>query len=105
MELWRVIVCRSTVLLAAFGTAALVLTMTPAQADGSPAERSWEIITCQKVDASRLPTVFGEDCDSGTWGPVDDFLIVDARSQNRYYCQEGWSEGGQWVRGKRCLPL
>ncbi|MFJ5292591.1 MULTISPECIES: hypothetical protein [unclassified Streptomyces] len=87
--------------------AALFLAAAPAAgaaaASHTTAMRAGETITCQEVDAD-LPGVFGRECTARQWGPLSGFTLTDAASGESYRCENGWAEGGLWVKGNDCVP-
>ncbi|MEV4001032.1 hypothetical protein [Actinomadura sp. NPDC049753] len=94
-------VALSTVLAAALGAAALLLTTPPADPARAAAERAGEMFVCEQVE-SRYPQVFGRTCDPGRWGPLSDFTVIDRRDDSTYRCQTGWAEGPLRVSGQSC---
>ncbi|MFD7616318.1 hypothetical protein [Streptomyces sp. NPDC059802] len=92
--------------LAAFLTSAAPVAATTAAPrttppSGNSAARAGEVFQCSEVDPD-LPNLFARDCNSGQWGPVSDFTVVDRRNNDKYYCQAGWSEGSLWLSGQGC---
>ncbi|GAA1345883.1 hypothetical protein GCM10009647_090490 [Streptomyces sanglieri] len=67
---------------------------------GSSAAQAGEVFLCGEVDPD-LPNLFKRNCNSGQWGPVSDFTVIDRRN-NKYYCQTGWAEGSLWLQGQGC---
>ncbi|GAA2284726.1 hypothetical protein AB0C84_17465 [Actinomadura sp. NPDC048955] len=96
-------VALSTVLAAALGAAALLLTTPPADPGRASAERAGEMLVCEQVE-SRYPQVFGRNCDSAQGGPLSDFTVIDRRNDNTYHCRTGWAEGSLWADGQNCRP-
>ncbi|MEU6998727.1 hypothetical protein [Nonomuraea sp. NPDC046570] len=70
----------------------------------APTMLAGEVIVCSEVSAE-LPTVFGRDCSTGTWGPLSDFTIVDRGTRAAYRCATGWAEGSLWVNGQGCRRI
>ncbi|GGQ03498.1 hypothetical protein BKA00_004482 [Actinomadura coerulea] len=95
-------VALSTVLAAALGAAALLLTTPPADPARASAERAGEMFACELVEP-RYPQVFGRNCDPGRWGPLSDFTVIDRRDDSTYRCRTGWAEGPPRVSGQSCL--
>ncbi|MEV8327084.1 hypothetical protein [Kitasatospora sp. NPDC056731] len=103
-------------LLLATGMAAAILGLTSvctagtaAAADGSthratPGKRVGEVIRCEEV-SSEPPNVMGRSCDSTTWGPLENFVVMDRTTRAGYQCQSGWAEGSLWVNGQNCRPI
>ncbi|MEE1735177.1 hypothetical protein PUR49_01255 [Streptomyces sp. BE147] len=93
---------------AAFLTAAAPAAWaTPAPARGEPGvsgARAAVVIECEEVDVD-LPNVFGRDCGSRGFGPISDFTVVDRDSNQKYRCENGWAEGGLWIRGDGCREI
>ncbi|MFD7596997.1 hypothetical protein ACFV6D_28695 [Kitasatospora sp. NPDC059812] len=73
-------------------------------AHGAPGKRVGEVIRCDEVNADG-PSVMGRSCDSTTWGPLSDFVVMDRTSRAGYECQSGWAEGSLWVNGQGCRPI
>jgi hypothetical protein len=93
-------------LLAAVGAVGVVLAgVVPGIAAASSVvstERLAATITCGALDVDG-DSVFGQECDSEQWGPMQDFTIGN-RDGEVFYCETGWAEGSQWVRGNDCHP-
>ncbi|MFE5736048.1 hypothetical protein [Streptomyces celluloflavus] len=87
---------------AAFLATAAPVTATAAASHGGAATRAGEKITCNSVDADG-PNVFGRECNTGRWGPLEDFTIADHKGK-AYRCETGWAEGSLWVSGQGCRP-
>ncbi|MFE7607461.1 hypothetical protein [Streptomyces celluloflavus] len=85
---------------AAFLATAAPVTATAASSHGGAATRAGERIVCNSVDVDG-PNVFGRDCDTDRWGPLEDFTIADGNGK-AFRCQTGWAEGSLWVRGQNC---
>ncbi|NDU72444.1 hypothetical protein GWI34_07375 [Actinomadura sp. DSM 109109] len=94
-------VALSTVLVAALGAAALLLTTPPSDPGRASAERAGELLVCDRVE-SRSPRVLGRDCDPADRGPLADFTVVDRRNDDTYRCRTGWAEGSLSVDGRNC---
>ncbi|MEV7924701.1 MULTISPECIES: hypothetical protein [unclassified Kitasatospora] len=102
-------------LLLAAGMATAVLSLTGVGAagaadgadggvHGAPGKRVGGVIRCDEV-SSEPPNVFGRSCDSTTWGPLSDFVVMDRTTRAAYQCQTGWAEGSLWVNGQNCRPI
>ncbi|MEU8976404.1 hypothetical protein AB0D11_45900 [Streptomyces monashensis] len=76
---------------------------TPTRAHAA-AVRAGQAITCERVQADG-PTIFGQQCDSGQWGPVSDFVVVARDNNASYACRSGWAEGTLWVQGQDCRRI
>ncbi|MFJ7274108.1 hypothetical protein [Kitasatospora sp. NPDC098663] len=71
---------------------------------GTPGKRVGEVIRCEEV-SSEPPNVFGRSCDSTTWGPLENFIVMDRTTRAAYQCQTGWAEGTLWMNGQNCRPI
>ncbi|MEV7866721.1 hypothetical protein AB0P17_11595 [Streptomyces sp. NPDC088124] len=69
---------------------------------GSPAAQQPQRIICAEADVTDLPHLSARQCDSVHWGPISYFVVIDRDSNAQYDCENGWSEGGLWLRAQKC---
>ncbi|MEV0675001.1 hypothetical protein AB0I60_00620 [Actinosynnema sp. NPDC050436] len=62
-----------------------------------------QVIKCHDLDTEGN-SVFGRECDTDHWGPLEHFVITDGKGR-AFRCESGWAEGSLWVRGHDCRRI